>query len=340
MATYLGLFGFLLVIAVLIAIVVYFIPVNLFLEARSSGVYVGLVDMAQMSIKRIPHHTIIKALITLQKSGLNNITLEELQNHYQAGGNVPLVAGALVAASKANLGLDFKGAARIDLAGRNVLEAVQTSVSPKVINTNEFKALPQDGIQVIVRAKITVRTNIDAVIGGATEDTIIARVNEGIISEIGKVASHQKVLEDPVAIADAVEVAGLDIGTAFKIMSIDIVDMNIGKNVGVEVKMEQANADKNIAQAEAEKRRSMAIAEEQEMKAKAEKARATLLDAESKIPIAIAEAFRSGNLSIMDFYQYRNIKADTEMREALSKTTQEPTTRIDETIEEMEDKNK
>lgn len=332
-----GIFGLVLVIAVIVAILIYYIPMNLFLEARTSKVYVSLYDMMMMGVRRVPHDIIVRALITLQKAGVTNVTLEQLESHHQAGGNVPLVASALIAASKAGMNLDFVQTARIDLAGRNVLEAVQTSVSPKVISTPEFKALPKDGIQVIVKAKITVRTNIDAIIGGATEDTIIARVNEGIISEIGNIETHQYVLENPFVIADKVEERHLDKGTAFNIISIDIVDMNIGKNVGVEVKMEQANADKNIAQANAEKRRSMAIAEEQEMKAQSEKARASLLDAESKIPAAIAEAFKNGNLSVMDFYQYRNIKADTEMREALSKTSNESNVKIEETIETIED---
>lgn len=333
------LIGFLIVVAAIGVILSGFVPWSLYLEARSSNVAITLSQMFMMGIKKIPHQTIVSALITTQKAGLD-ISIDQLQSHYQSGGNVPSLAKALVAAEKAGMNLDYKLAARIDLAGKNVFEAVQTTISPKVINTPEFKALSRDGIQVIVKAKITVRTQINAVIGGATDDTIIAKVNEGIISEIGKTATHQVALEDPVSIADAVELLGLDKDTAYTIISIDIVDMNIGKNVGVEVQLEQANADKNIAQAKAEQRRSMAIAEEQEMKAKAEKARAELLESESKIPAAIAEAFRNGNLSVMDFYQYRNIKADTEMRETLSKTSNEPNLKIEETITEIEHKDK
>ena len=321
-------FGFILVVTALVALLGYYLPLTLYLEARSSGVSISLWEMGMMGVQRIPHAPIINALIMTQKAGLD-ITLEQLQGHYQAGGNVPLVAKALVAAHKANIGLDFKLASRIDLAGKNVFEAVQTAVSPRVINTPEFKALPKDRIQVIIKAKITIRTRIESVIGGAAEDTIIAKVNEGIISEIGKVATHHEVLEDPVAIADAVELLGLDANTAYQIISIDITDLNIGKNVGVVVKLEQADADKNIAQAEAEKRRSMAIAEEQE-------ARARLVESETRIPLAIAEAFRNGNMSVMDFYQYRNIKADTEMREALSKTSMEPSVKVQETVEEID----
>lgn len=320
--------GFILVVGALIALLGYYLPLTLYLEARSSGVSISLWEMGMMSVQRIPHAPIINALIMTQKAGLD-LTVEQLQGHYQAGGNVPLVAKALVAAHKANIGLDFKLASRIDLAGKNVLEAVQTVVSPKVVNMHEVVALPKDGIQVIVKAKITIRTRIESIIGGAGEDTIIAKVGEGIFSEIGKVATHQIAIEDPVTIADAVEILGLDEGTAYQIVSVDITEMNIGKNVGVVVKIEQANADKNIAQAEAEKRRSMAIAEEQE-------ARARLVESETRIPLAIAEAFRNGNMSVMDFYQYRNIKADTEMREALSKTSMEPSVKVQETVEEID----
>ena len=261
---------------------------------------------------------IVSQLIAGTKAGLH-LTANDLEARYLAGGNVPNVVTALISAQKANIALDFRMAAAIDLAGRNVAEAVQMSVNPKVINTPPVAAVAKDGIQLIAKARVTVRANIKQLVGGAGEDTVLARVGEGIVSSIGSSDSHKTVLENPDFISRVVLEKGLDAGTAFEILSIDIADIDVGKNIGAFLQMDQANADKNIAQAKAEEKRAMAVALEQEMIAKAQEARARVIEAEAEIPMAIAEAFRNGNLGVMDYYKFQNIQADTRMREGIVK---------------------
>ena len=265
----------------------------------------------------LPPSVIVNSLITSTKAGLS-LKRDDLEAHYLAGGRVQKVVMALISAEKANIVLDFKTATAIDLAGCDVLEAVQMSVNPKVIDTKRVAAVAKDGIQLIAMARVTVRANIQQLVGGAGEETVLARVGEGIVSSIGSAASHKSVLENPDSISKVVLNKGLDSGTAFEILSIDIADIDIGKNIGAELQMDQANADKNIAQAKAEERRAMAVANEQEMKAKAQEARAIVILAEAEIPKAIAESFRSGNLGIMDYYKFKNIQADTSMRESIA----------------------
>ena len=266
-------------------------------------------------------HQINDALENLHKAGLSNITRDGLEAHYLAGGHVEKVVHALVSAAKANIDLPFQMATAIDLAGRDVFEAVQMSVNPKVIDTPPVTAVAKDGIQLIAKARVTVRANIRQLVGGAGEDTVLARVGEGIVSSIGSSESHKSVLENPDSISKLVLRKGLDAGTAFEILSIDIADIDIGKNIGAALQMDQANADKNIAQAKAEERRAMAVASEQEMKAKAQEARAKVIEAEAEVPKAMAEAFRNGNLGIMDYYRMKNIQADTDMRETIARPT-------------------
>lgn len=295
----------------------YFIPINLWATAMFSGVYINLFTLVFMRIRRVPPRLIVESIITATKAGLK-ITTDELETHFLAGGNVPLVIKALISAEKANIGLGFKQATAIDLAGRNVFEAVQTSVNPRVIDTPLIAAVADDGIQLRARARVTVRTNIAQLVGGAGEDTIIARVGEGIVSAIGSARSHKEVLENPDTISKLVLKRGLDAGTAFEILSIDIADVDVGENIGAKLSIEQATADLKVADAKAEERRAMAVALEQEMRAKAEEARAKVIEAEAQIPQAIAEAFRAGNFGIMDYYRMQNIKADTEMRESIA----------------------
>lgn len=261
-------------------------------------------------------------MITATKAGLN-LTTNDLETHYLAGGNVPLVIKALISADKANIPLTFKQATAIDLAGRNVFEAVQTSVNPKVINTPPVTAVAHDGIQLMVKARITVRINISQLVGGAGEDTIVARVGEGIVTSIGSSQSHKEVLENPDKISKLVLSKGLDAGSAYEILSIDIADIDVGDNIGAKLRIEQANADSKVADAKAEERRAMAVAMEQEMKAKAQEARAKVIEAEAQIPQAIAEAFRSGNLGIMDYYKIQNMQADTTMRSSIAGSTKD-----------------
>lgn len=275
-------------------------------------------QLVLMRIRHVPPHVIVRAMIEAHKAGLNNITRDELEAHYLAGGHIERVVHALVSAAKANIELSFKMATAIDLAGRDVFEAVQMSVNPKVIDTPPVVAVAKDGIQLIAKARVTVRANIRQLVGGAGEDTILARVGEGIVSSIGSSDTHKTVLENPDSISKLVLRKGLDSGTAFEILSIDIADIDIGKNIGAELQIDQANADKNIAQAKAEERRAMAIAREQEMIAKAQEARAKVIEAETLIPQAMAEAFRTGNLGIMDFYKMKNIQADTSMRDSIA----------------------
>lgn len=317
-----NLIAIMLIIVVIGGLIMYYIPLQLWIAAYSSGAKISWIDLLKMRVRRIQPTTIVNALITATTAGLQDVKVDDLVDHQLAGGNVSLVVNAMVTSYKAGLSLTFKDAARIDLAGRNVFEAVKNSVSPKVIATPEFKALPQDGIQILVKAKVTIKTKLNELIGRAGEDTVISKVTEGIISAIGNTPTHQKVLEDPFLIGEATLKMDLGRDTQYEILSIDLVELNVGKNVGVEIQLEKANADKNIAQAAAEKRRAMAIALEQEMKAEAEKARAVVIQSEAEIPAAISEAFRNGKMSVMEYYQYKNLKADTEMREAISNSTQ------------------
>lgn len=294
----------------------HYVPFFLWLSAKVSGVRISLVQLFLMRIRNVPPYVIVPAMIEAHKAGLSNITRDELEAHYMAGGHVEKVVHALVSASKANIELSFQMATGIDLAGRDVFEAVQMSVNPKVIDTPPVTAVAKDGIQLIAKARVT---NIRQLVGGAGEDTILARVGEGIVSSIGSSENHKSVLENPDSISKLVLRKGLDAGTAFEILSIDIADIDIGRNIGAALQIDQANADKNIAQAKAEERRAMAVALEQEMKAKAEEARANVIQAEAEVPKAMAEAFRSGNLGIMDYYRMKNIQADTSMRENIAK---------------------
>lgn len=299
-------------------IILYFIPIGLWFSALVSGVRVSLLQLVLMRWRKVPPGVIVQALIEGTKAGLK-LYRNDLEAHYLAGGRVSKVVHALVSAQKANIPLDYRMATAIDLAGRDVFEAVQMSVNPKVISTPAVTAVAKDGIQLICFARVTVRANIKQLVGGSGEETVLARVGEGIVSSIGSSDSHKKVLENPDFISRVVLEKGLDAGTAFEILSIDIADIDIGKNIGAVLQMDQANADKNIAQAKAEERRAMAVAQEQEMKAKAQEARAKVIEAEAEIPLAIAEAFRSGNLGIMDYYRIKNIEADTTMRENIAK---------------------
>lgn len=303
-------------------IILYFIPIGLWFTALLSGVRISLLQLILMRWRKVPPTIIVRSMIEAHKAGLAFIKRDELEAHYLAGGHVEQVIHALVSASKANIDLPFQMATAIDLAGRDVLEAVQMSVNPKVINTPPVTAVAKDGIQLIAKARVTVRASIKQLVGGAGEETVLARVGEGIVSSIGSSQSHKEVLENPDFISKIVLEKGLDAGTAFEILSIDVADIDIGKNIGAVLQMDQANADKNIAQAKAEERRAMAVATEQEMKAKAQEARAKVIEAEVEIPLAMAEAFRSGNLGIMDYYKLRNIEADTDMRDSISKGTE------------------
>lgn len=300
-------------------LIFYFIPVGLWFKALVSGVRISLLQLVFMRWRKIPPSVIVNNLISSTKAGLK-LNRDAMEAHYLAGGNLTKVVNALISADKANMGLDFQTATAIDLAGRDVLEAVQMSVNPKVINTPPVTAVAKDGIQLIAKARVTVRASIRQLVGGAGEETVLARVGEGVVSSIGSAESHKSVLENPDSISRVVLEKGLDSGTAFEILSIDIADIDIGKNIGAVLQMDQANADKNIAQARAEERRAMAVAQEQEMRARAQEAKANVIQAEAEIPKAIAEAFRSGNLGIMDYYRYQNIKADTVMRESIAET--------------------
>lgn len=303
---------------VALIIILWFFPVALWFQALLSGVHVSLIQLVLMRWRGVNPKTIVMAMIMGTKAGLK-LRSSELEAHYLAKGNVNKVVMALISANKANINLDFQSATAIDLAGRDVLEAVQMSVNPKVIDTPPVTAVAKDGIQLIAKARVTVRTNIKQLVGGAGEETVIARVGEGIVSSIGSAESHKLVLENPDSISKLVLHKGLDAGTAFEILSIDIADIDVGKNIGAVLQMDQADADKNIAQARAEERRAMAVAQEQEMKAKAQEARARVIEAEAQVPLAMAEAFRSGNLGIMDYYRMKNIQADTDMRENIAK---------------------
>ena len=310
----------LLVVAIIVlSIFFYFVPFLLWISAKVSGVSISLIQLFLMRIRKVPPQIIVRAMIEAHKAGLNRLTRDELEAHYLAGGHVERVVHALVSASKANIDLSFQMATAIDLAGRDVFLAVQMSVNPKVLDTPPVTAVAKDGIQLVAKARVTVRANIKQLVGGAGEETVLARVGEGIVSSIGSSENHKSVLENPDSISKLVLRKGLDSGTAFEILSIDIADIDIGRNIGAALQMDQAQADKNIAQAKAEERRAMAIALEQEMKAKAQEARAKVIEAEAQVPQAMAEAFRNGNLGIMDYYKMKNIEADTNMRDSIAK---------------------
>ena len=308
--------GLLAVVAVII-LVLWAIPLRLWVEAISAGTPVGIGYLIGMRLRKVNPPAVVRPLIWATKAGLD-LTVGDLEAHYLAGGMVDRVVRALISADKANIELGFQQAAAIDLAGRDVFEAVQVSVNPKVVSTPRVAAMARDGIQLIAMARVTVRANINRLVGGAGEETILARVGEGIVSSIGSADSHKAVLENPDSISKTVLARGLDSGTAFEILSIDIADVDVGKNIGAELQTDQAEADKRVAQARAEERRAMAVAQEQEMHAKVEEMRAQVVEAEAEVPRAIAAAFREGNLGIMDYMRYRNIESDTSMRTSIA----------------------
>jgi len=307
---------------IVLAIFFTFVPVMLWISALAAGVRVSIFTLIGMRLRRVIPSRVINPLIKAVKAGLT-VSTNQLESHYLAGGNVDRVVNALIAAQRANIELTFERAAAIDLAGRDVLEAVQMSVNPKVIETPFIAGVAMDGIEVKAKARITVRANIDRLVGGAGEETVIARVGEGIVSTIGSQVDHKKVLENPDMISQTVLAKGLDAGTAFEILSIDIADIDIAKNIGAVLQTDQAEADKKIAQAKAEERRAMAVAQEQEMKARVEEMRAKVVEAEAEVPLAMAEALKSGNIGVMDYMNIRNIDADTDMRDSISKMSDE-----------------
>lgn len=312
------LFPLVLVIALVVGIgLLSFIPLRLWVEALSARVTIGLLTLVGMRLRKVTPASVIRPLIRARKAGLQ-LMVNDLEAHYLAGGNVGRVVNALISADKAGIDLPFEQAVAIDLAGRDVFEAVQVSVNPKVIETPRVAAMAKDGIQLIAVARVTVRANIHRLVGGAGEETILARVGEGIVSTIGSSATHKEVLENPDGISKTVLAKGLDSGTAFEILSIDIADVDVGKNIGAELQTDQAEADKKIAQAQAEQRRAMAVAAEQEMKARVQEMKARVVEAEAQVPLAIAEAFRNGQLGVMDFARYQNVVSDTDMRRSIA----------------------
>ncbi|WP_026692853.1 flotillin-like protein FloA [Peribacillus kribbensis] len=308
---------------ILLAILLTFVPVMLWISALAAGVRVSIFTLIGMRLRRVIPSRVINPLIKAHKAGLG-VTTNQLESHYLAGGNVDRVVNALIAAHRANIELSFERCAAIDLAGRNVLEAVQMSVNPKVIETPFIAGVAMNGIEVKAKARITVRANIERLVGGAGEETVIARVGEGIVSTIGSSENHKKVLENPDMISQTVLSKGLDSGTAFEILSIDIADVDIGSNIGANLQTEQAEADKQIAQAKAEERRAMAVAYEQEMKARVQEMRAKVVESEAEVPLAMAEALKSGNLGVMDYVNLQNITADTDMRDSISRMSKNP----------------
>ena len=313
----------LFIILIVVLLLLYFVPVGLWIQGIVSlGIgKIGIVDLIRMRLRKISPRLVTDGVINLHKAGLNQITTDMLETHYLAGGQLGNVVKALIAADKANIPLPFETATAIDLAGRDVKEAVQTSVYPKVINApidGYLAAVAKDGIELKARARVTVRTNLAGLVGGATDDTIIARVGEGIVSAIGSATTYSQVLENPDAISRAVLDKGLDAGTAFEILSIDIADVNVGKNIGASLQTDQAEADLQVAQARAETRRAMAVALEQEMKAKVEEMQAKVVEAEAEVPLAMAFAFREGNMGVFDYYNMQNIKSDTGMRDSIA----------------------
>jgi uncharacterized protein YqfA (UPF0365 family) len=307
---FLGAGALVILIIALLVVVLYLVPLPLWIAAWASGAYVSIFTLVAMRLRRVPPATMVTARISAVKAGIN-IPLNDLEAHFLAGGNVVRVVNAMISADKASIPLTFKRASAIDLAGRNVLEAVQMSVLPKVIETPRIAAVAKDGIQLMVVSRVTVRTNIERLVGGAGEETIIARVGEGMVSTIGSAVNHKSVLENPDHISKHILSKGLDAGTAYEILSIDIADVDVGENIGAKLQIDQANADKQIAQAKAEERRAMAVALEQEMSAR-------VVEAEAEVPRAMAEAFRAGNLGIMDYYRMKNLQADTNMREGIA----------------------
>ncbi|QOV13373.1 flotillin-like protein FloA [Viridibacillus arvi] len=310
------------VVFIALAVLFTFVPVALWISALAAGVRVSIFTLIGMRLRRVIPSRIVNPLIKAHKAGLP-VTINQLESHYLAGGNVDRVVNALIAAHRANIELTFERCAAIDLAGRDVLEAVQMSVNPKVIETPFIAGVAMNGIEVKAKARITVRANIERLVGGAGEETIVARVGEGIVSTIGSSKNHSTVLENPDSISQTVLSKGLDSGTAFEILSIDIADVDVGKNIGAELQIEQAQADKNIAQAKAEERRAMAVANEQEMVAKVQEMKAKVVEAEAEVPLAMAEALRTGNIGIMDYMNYKNVQADTSMRDSISKINQD-----------------
>jgi uncharacterized protein YqfA (UPF0365 family) len=307
----------LLLFFIVASIFLSFFPVGLWIAAFAAGVRLNILTLVAMRLRRVIPSSIINPLIKANKAGLN-VSINKLEAHYLAGGNVDRVVNSLIAAQRANIGLEFERAAAIDLAGRDVLQAVQMCVNPKVIETPIIAAIAKDGIELKVRARVTLRVNIDRLIGGAGEETIIARVGEGIVTTVGSAFSHKEVLENPDSISKTVLNKGLDSGTAFEILSIDIADVDVGRNIGAQLQMDQAEADKRIAQAKAEERRAMAVAFEQEMKASVQEMRAKVVEAEAEVPRAMATALREGKLGVMDYYNMQNLIADTQMRGAIS----------------------
>ncbi|QQD86059.1 flotillin-like protein FloA [Jeotgalicoccus sp. ATCC 8456] len=308
------------VIFIALAIILSFVPIGLWISAIAAGVKVGIFTLVGMRLRRVKPKRVIEPMIKAHKAGIQ-LKTNQLESHFLAGGNVDRVVDALIAAQRADINLTFERCAAIDLAGRDVLEAVQMSVNPKVIETPFIAGVAVDGIEVKAKARITVRANIERLVGGAGEETIIARVGEGVISTIGSSTKHAEVLENPEKISQTVLSKGLDAGTAFEILSIDIADVDIGKNIGADLQTEQAVADKNIAQAKAEERRAMAVAQEQEMKARVQEMRAKVVEAESRVPLAFAQALEDGNISASDYYNLKNVEADTSMRDSINKMT-------------------
>lgn len=315
-------FGIAMLIVILVMLFFTFVPVGLWVTAFFSGVKIKISTLIGMRLRRVSPNRIVNPMIKATKAGLV-IDIDELEAHYLAGGNINTLVDALIAAQRANIPLEFERAAAIDLAGRNVLEAVQVSVNPKVIETPQIAAVAKNGIEVIVKARVTVRANIERLVGGAGEETIIARVGEGIVTTVGSSKSHEEVLENPDSISKTVLDKGLDSGTAFEILSIDIADIDIGRNIGAKLQMDQAEADKRIAEAKAEERRAMAVAKEQEMKAEVQAMRAKVVESEAEVPLALANALREGKLGVMDYYNMKNILADTDMRSSISKIAED-----------------
>ena len=316
-----SLFALALFALVIFGFIMYFVPLGLWIAAFSSGAPVGIGTLIAMRLRRVPPLAIVKPRISAVKAGLS-VSIDELEAHYLAGGNVVRVVNALISAQKAEMQINFARAAAIDLAGRNVLEAVQMSVNPKVITTPKVSAVAKDGIQLIAQSRVTVRADLDRLVGGAGEETIVARVGEGVVSTIGSSETHKDVLENPDKISKTVLAKGLDAGTAFEILSIDIADVDVGANIGAKLQTEQAEADKQIAQARAEGRRAMAVAQEQEMRARVHEMRAKVVEAEAEVPLAMAQAFRDGNLGVMDYYNMRNVASDTKMRDSISRSVE------------------
>lgn len=325
----LGVVGTVLIVVIAMMVVLYLVPIRLWVAAAAARAQVGIIQLIGMRLRRVPPDRIVNPRINAVKAGIDDIPTDRLEAHFLAGGNVETVVNALISADKAGINLDFQRAAAIDLAGRNVLEAVQMTVNPKVIETPEIPAVAKDGIQLITKARITVRTNLARLVGGAGEQTIIARVGEGVVATIGSAHDYKEVLEHPDRISKTVLAKGLDAGTAFEIVSIDIMDVNVGANVGAKLQIDQAEANKQVAQAQAESRRAMAVAQEQEMRARVQEMRAKLVEAESQVPVAMADALRAGRLGVMDYYQMRNVLADTEMRQGVAQAATPKTKKDD-----------